>query len=530
MKLKKLTALLLSAAMTATVLAGCGSSAPEGGDSAAEADDAAGDDAADDAAADDAEAGGDAAAAEASDPSDNEPYEATVMYWVMNENVDIAPIEEALNELTVPALNTTVKLWPISLGTYFGQIQMILSSDDALDIFPMFGTSAADYIDSEYIVDMAPYLSTVGKDMVEIIGADDVACDVLKGVQWGVPNMHERNNPVGVVVRTDIFEEAGFKPEDVKSLEDMTKVYEKVSEMYPDMIMYGLPADQTLPATYTVDELAGGRWGVLMNNGQDTTVVNYFESPEYVKWVKLLHEWFKKGYTSKDMATNTDTSEMIMKAGNSFSYTVYIKPNSKAEKDAMTGYDTTILPITDTVCYTGTTNAISYAISANSENPERAVELMNWIFKTKEANDLLNWGIKGRDYEVKEDGTIGLPEGVTMDSVAYHQDFGWAQFNQFNSYVWEGNDPNVWDQYREQRANAIISKAYGFAYDPTPVLDEVRAVEAVYNEKYKAVVSGANADADAALKEFNDALYAAGLQTIIDEKQKQLDEWLANNQ
>ena len=28
-------------------------------------------------------------------------------------------------------------------------------------------------------------------------------------------------------------------------------------------------------------------------------------------------------------------------------------------------------------------------------------------------------------------------------------------------------------------------------------------------------------------KEFNDALYAAGLQKIMDEKQKQLDEWAA---
>ena len=29
-------------------------------------------------------------------------------------------------------------------------------------------------------------------------------------------------------------------------------------------------------------------------------------------------------------------------------------------------------------------------------------------------------------------------------------------------------------------------------------------------------------------KEFNDALYAAGLQKIMDEKQKQLDEWAAS--
>ena len=35
-------------------------------------------------------------------------------------------------------------------------------------------------------------------------------------------------------------------------------------------------------------------------------------------------------------------------------------------------------------------------------------------------------------------------------------------------------------------------------------------------------------DPDQALKEFNDALYAAGLQKIMDEKQKQLDEWAAS--
>ena len=34
-------------------------------------------------------------------------------------------------------------------------------------------------------------------------------------------------------------------------------------------------------------------------------------------------------------------------------------------------------------------------------------------------------------------------------------------------------------------------------------------------------------DPDTAIKEMNDAMYAAGLQTVIDEKQKQLDAWLA---
>ena len=35
-------------------------------------------------------------------------------------------------------------------------------------------------------------------------------------------------------------------------------------------------------------------------------------------------------------------------------------------------------------------------------------------------------------------------------------------------------------------------------------------------------------DMDAAIQEYNDALYNAGLQDIIDEKQSQLNAWLAS--
>ena len=35
-------------------------------------------------------------------------------------------------------------------------------------------------------------------------------------------------------------------------------------------------------------------------------------------------------------------------------------------------------------------------------------------------------------------------------------------------------------------------------------------------------------DTETGIKQLNDALYANGLQEIMDEKQRQLDEWLAN--
>lgn len=509
MKRKKCIALLLTASVFAAGLAACGDRSGEasgGGESAGTP-------------------GNGSTESAAGVDFDEEPYEATLMYWAANDARDVDAVEAAFNELTMAQLNMKVDLQPVTLGTYMQQIQMVLSSDDPLDIFPLFSSNAGTYIESGYMEDLSPYLDTYGADLKEIIGTEDISCCSIGDFLWGVPTMHERNNPVCYVVRTDLLEESGFKAEDIKTMSDLTQVYAKVKELHPDMIMYNGTNTLTQPVVQTTfDPLGGGNFGVLMNNGQDTTVTNWFESDEFRGLVDTMYEWNQKGYVSQDLATNTDTGEALMRAGNVFSFSCYGKPNTKAEKDAMTGYETTILQVTEPVCYSTATNAVAYGISANSEDPQKAVVLLNWIYKTKEANDLLNWGVEGKDYEVKEDGTIGYPEGVTAENVGYHQDFGWAQLNQYNSYVWEGNALNIYDEYQAVRDGAVVSKAYGFTFDTAPVLNEVIALTAVTDQYLTTIAAGA-VDPESGIKELNDALYAAGLQKVMDEKQAQFDAW-----
>ncbi len=517
--MKKRLALLLTLAMGISVMAGCGSNAETNGD-----DESGGgisvekDDAAD---ADGADAGGEKI------NFDEEPYEATLMYWVGNDARDLDSVEAAFNELTLAQLNIKVKMLPMTMGTYMQQIQMVLSSDDDLDIVPIFGANIGSYIDAEYLVDMSEYMDTCGQDLLKIIGEEDIECGRLNGFLAGVPNMHERTNPIIFVLRTDLLEETGFKAEDIKSAEELTQVFAAVQEKHPEITIYGGQNSLSYPLqiAVTVDPLGGGNFGVLPDNGQSTTVVNWYEDEDFINACKLMRSWNEAGYVSADFATCTDTGEALMRAGNLFCFSTAGKPNSKVEKDVMTGYDTTIIQVTPDVCYTQTTNALLYGISVNSEDPEKAMILLNWIYATKEANDLLNWGIEGKDYIVKEDGTLDYPEGVTMDNVGYHQDTGWAQMNQYNSYVWTGNDADVWEQYQAVRDSAIMSKAYGFFFDTTPVLNEISALTAV-SEEYLTTIGSGSVEPETALAEFNEKLYAAGLQAVMDEKQEQLDDWL----
>ena len=97
--------------------------------------------------------------------------------------------------------------------------------------------------------------------------------------------------------------------------------------------------------------------------------------------------------------------------------------------------------------------------------------------------------------------------------------------NQFIGNVWEGGAPDVWDQQREFNDTAQKSAAFGFTYDSLPVTNEVTACTNVVSKYHKALLCGA-LDPATTLDQFNEELYAAGLQNIIDEKQTQLNAWL----
>lgn len=503
---KRLMAVLLSVATMTSILGGCGQKEAGGQDAATNKD---------------------AGAENAGVDFGEEPYEATLMYWVANDARDVDSVEAALNELTLAQLNIKVDLMPLTLGTYGQQIQMVLSSDDALDIFPFWGSNIGSYIDAEYLVDLSEYLEDYGQDLINIIGMDDIMCCSVDGFLTGVPTMHERTNPAAVVLRTDLLEESGYTADDIKTMEDLTPIFEAVHQKHPEMTMYGCVNSMSYPNIIHayMDPMSGSAFGVLPDMGQTTTVTNWYESDTFRDACMLVREWNQKGYTSADFATCSDSGESLMRAGNLFCFTTLGKPNTKQEKDSMTGYDTTCINIAPDVCKTDTTNTCIYGISSNAKDPVKAMMLLNWIYATKEANDLLNWGVEGKDYIVTEDGTIDYPDGVTAESVGYHQDYGWAQMNQFNSYAWAGNDPNVWDKYQEVRDNAVISKAYGFFFDTTPVLNELAALGTVSDEYLMSLVTG-SVDVDKTLAEFNEKLYKAGLQKVIDEKQAQLDAWL----
>lgn len=464
---------------------------------------------------------------------DEEPYEINFMYMVAQEGSGQEAVNKAVNELTLKELNMTVNMMPMTFGTYNSQIAMILAANEPLDVLPIMFNQVPTYIESQYIVNANDYSQYI-TDIISVMGEEDAYAGTVGDFLVGFTQMKERSYPAGLVVRKDIFEELGYSVDDfnvtvddMASFDKITEMFAKVKEAYPDMVAFdgtSVMGLQTMSYRDTLGENMG--FGSLENYGQTTTVTNYYESQQFIDFCNIGREWFTKGYSSQDVAVNTDSGEIKMKAGNTFSYMTNVKPNTDIEKLAQTGYEVVVIPCSERVKTTNAVTALLLGVANASKDKTKAFQFLNWTYTSKEFNNLINWGIEGTDWVETADGLAAYPDGVDAVSVGYHNDFGFAYPNQFAGTPWEGNPTDIWEQYEVYNSETNTSEAFGFIFDPSSVANEMAQLNSVYEQYYKDLAFGA-VEPSEKIDEFNKALYDAGLQKLIDTKQEQLDAWLA---
>ena len=153
------------------------------------------------------------------------------------------------------------------------------------------------------------------------------------------------------------------------------------------------------------------------------------------------------------------------------------------------------------------------------------MKMLNYLMTSTEMMNLLNWGEEDVDYVVNSDGLLDYPEGVDANTVGYHLGAGWILPNQFVCTPWASDGKDIYEKVAKYNTTAVVSKLLGFVFDSSPVADEVAACQVVYDTYYKSLQTGA-VDPDEYLSQFMDELKTAGMQAILNEEQRQIDEFL----
>ncbi|ALS28583.1 ABC transporter substrate-binding protein [Paenibacillus sp. 32O-W] len=504
-KSKAVMLLLSSLLILSLVLAGCGKSNNAG----------------------ESEASATASGGGGSAPNNEKPLELTLAFIGIGNMKEADLVQEEISKITKAKINATVKLMPIDVGAWTQQVNLLLSGNEKLDLLvtsSFFNYSAQ--VAKGQLLPLDELLEKYAPGIKDTMEPAIYNSTKIGGKIYGVPSIRDTAFDVGFIARKDLMDKHNLSFDNVKTFADLEPIFQTIKEKEPGVY----PIVQRSQTTAVAWELVNGYvdWlgdtpGALLIDNQDLKVVNIYEQPIYKEALQLTRKWYQAGYIMQDAATTQETNNSLIKAGKGFGYFSNMKPGFENQEKNLNGTEMVAVRITKPISASNAGTGFMLSIPKNTQDPERAMQLMNLLYTDKDIVNLLANGIEGKHYVSAGDNLIKPPAGES--GYTFNQ---WQIGNNALAKVWEGTPPDIWEQTKAFNKSATFSKALGFTFDAGPVKTEVAAVTNV-NNQFKAGLESGTVD-PSKLDDFLSKLKSAGLDKIIAEKQKQLDEWAkANN-
>lgn len=460
-----------------------------------------------------------------------EHYTIKVMCFGNADKKTLKRISEQISKYTEPALNSNVEITRIGFGNYSTQLSLKLFSREKFDLFiPM--EQPAEYINAGLLQPVTELIPRFAPHVNADFQKDDWVYNTFNGEIYGLPTYGQKGTVLGVGMRKDICDELGIDYKNMKSWDDFHDALVKVKKAYPEM--YPLAGNEGHIVDgergFAGQDSCGDDYNlaVLADPFDPEAVVESWPETEQFKEVcNRMYEWAQEGLVQPDASASTDQVNDLVSEGKAFSYFQQMKPGWEEEQTVRNNY-TTVSWKCGTPVYIGCQKA--WFVPATSEDPERAVAFYDMLYSNKKLANLVINGIEGENYVFADDSrsVITFPQGINEATTSYSR-LPWEWPNQSLSFFWKNEDPAVWEKSEE--FNRICKKgvAYGFRFDATPVISEVTACISIYDKYVPALLCG-TLNPDQAIPKLNEELKKAGIEKIVNEKQKQLNSYLAGSQ
>ena len=415
-----------------------------------------------------AESGSKAESSEASAGTNADPVTIDMLLVSDGNNKDKEQqVEDAINAILEPALNTTVKFMMVSYADHTEKINLVLASGDKLDLYEPF-QSYDNFYANGYMMDISGY-GEYYKDIAELLGEGYMECAQIDGVQYGLPSLKDLAQDSCIIFRTDALEAINVDVSDIKAFGDLHDVLVKLKEAYPDItpMMGGSQGSAVgnlkgdLENNQMADVLGSGL-GVLMDPVNSTEVTDFYQSKSYEQLCNYMYAWKQEGLVDRGFphlrfGPDPCGGNPCAPATRSPQGRRGSRYKRRMRRDGLEG-------LCGRQPLAMTSNAWTWCVNSNCETPERALEMLNFMYTNKEIENLLAWGIEGEDYQVISDegvGVIDYMEGQDSGTVNYYQ---WTKYsfpNNFLQYVMKGTNPHQWEEMDEWNKSADISPGHG---------------------------------------------------------------------
>ena len=439
-------------------------------------------------------------------------------------------ITEKVNAIVEEETGCTLEFVPIDFSSYGTQMNMILSTDENLvDAFhTLYSFTLSSLVANGQVMALDDLVEEYGQGIAEAVGEDYLNCGRIDGTLYTLPNVGAYSDAMGYIIKKDIAEELEINPEEITTLDQLTDVMIRAKELYPEMDVIPTSA-AGWTKDYTIDNLCDeNNLGVLMDYGKELKVENYYATERYKELCEYGQKWQEAELFTEDPLNNTNGTMAEVSSGlalGCFSdrYSAYA---NVMDYQSMFGFDIVAFKIDDAIATTQGTIHNSWCITATCENPEATMKVLNVLYTNPEVSSLLCYGVEDETYVLNEDGQASYAEGVDMFTAGWGTGMTFFWPNPTIAVPFAPQTSEYWEDVVASNSECIQSGALGFTFNADPVADEVTACTNVVNQYHLSLMAGI-VDYEDILPMFLSALESAGIDRIVEEKQRQLDEWAA---
>ena len=413
---------------------------------------------------------------------------------------DLNAVVEAMNEITREEIGAELDWTIIDGGSMSEKMNVIMASGEAFDIcFTGYCNNYKNAALNGGLYDITDLLEEC-PGITEAV--PDYALDqcYIDGRLYGIPNMQVLTSYYTVAFRKDLVEKYDFDYESVETIADIEPFLEQVVENDPDYI----PTGASMGAYYLDRAFTDNYLGLgseLVYSYETGELMSRLECPEFLDVINRAHDWYEKGYIRSDVLTveNWDTE---LQTGRVACWSEVGKPGLESEVFNKYGVEVVTVPITS--YRLGSPVSTMLSVGANSENPLKALQLIELLNTNEELHNLAVYGIEGTHYNLNDEGKVEPVENAGYNQVG----FTWALGNQFITKLMYNQDDDVWEVTKELNDKAQLPKNFGFSI-PSDVNEELEneraAISAIIGE-YDGIMTNGVKDPDEYLDTYRERI------------------------
>lgn len=354
----------------------------------------------------------------------------------------------------------------------------------------------------------------------------------FNGKIYGIPLGTTQGVMNGFVVRKDLREKYGLS--EIKTLEQFEAYLYAVKANEKDIIPFGIDGRYggDIFSWFNPNYFNGGSMYLSLDAStyadEQGNVTAMWDSPGISELYAKMNKFYKDGIFEKNLLQQQNAIELFNKGkfGASFYSGDGVLGMKYLDASKTEGVELEfVIPLQEGVKPYSTFKQWNFlVVHSKSKNAELVIKVMDWL-SIKDNHDMLEYGIEGTDWEAVGDDMYKVINDSKYSFPGYV--ISWRPSLVRSPNHMREDDKDWFNKSREADSFRRAPNA-GFTADLEPIKSEVAKMNAVVTELGMPLMTGV-LNTEKGLADIRKRTKAAGMDTIVEEIQKQYSAFLAAN-